>query len=110
MSITIGDPLIINNGLRLSVATIITTSSTLAETYYVVPVDATSGAVTITLPAAPSDGRSYFIHKKDSSNNGVTVSGNGNNINGASTSDLIANQYDSLTIYYNNADSEWYVI
>jgi hypothetical protein len=50
-----------------------------------VPCDATAGAVTITLPAAPKTGEWKGLKKVDSSANACTYSGNGKNIEGAST-------------------------
>lgn len=49
------------------------------------PCDATSGAVTITLPAAPKTGEWKGLKKVDSSANACTYSGNGKNIEGAPT-------------------------
>lgn len=60
-------------------------------------VNATSGALTIYLPATPGGNRRRTVIKTDSSGNAVTVSGNGSLINGASTS-VLAAQYDRITV------------
>ena len=50
-----------------------------------VQVDTTGGAITVTLPESPTGNRRRRVTKTDSSTNAVTVSGNGNLINGVST-------------------------
>lgn len=62
----------------------------------VVLVNATSGAITITLPA-PSSGKTLFIKKTDSSANAVTISAPSGTIDGAASKSL-SGQYDALTI------------
>lgn len=66
---------------------------------YLILVDATGAARTITLPAAASStGKVYAIKKIDSSVNTVTVDGNGSeDIDGADTQSL-ALQWDAITI------------
>ena len=88
--------------------TTLSANTTLDETtHYIVGVSAASGAVTITLPASPVIGRTYIIYKSESSANAVTVSGNGNNINGAANYTL-NNAYDKIHIVYSGA--EWIII
>lgn len=68
-------------------------------------VNATGGATTVTLPASPSLATAaVYVKKTDSSANAVTVGGNGNNIDGASTF-VIAGQYDSFGFKYGG--TEW---
>jgi hypothetical protein len=68
-----------------------------AEVYWV-RVDATGGAVTITLPPAGEVGRPLGFIKTDSSTNAVTIDGSGTEtISGSSTITLAA-QYDSIQI------------
>ena len=63
----------------------------------VILVDATSGDVTITLPAV-SSGLHYYIKKTDSSSNKVIVDGDGSEtIDGSTTQDIIS-QYDAMEI------------
>lgn len=72
-----------------------------------VQVDATAGAVTIYLPEQPVGNRRRRVIKTDSSANAVTVDGNGNSINGASTQSLAA-QYDSITV--EATGTEWLIV
>ena len=87
----------------------VSAAATLDGTYQTVAVNATSGAVTITLPAAAGcTGRRYDIKKVDSSANAVTIDGNSaETIDGAATYALSA-QYSSVTIISNG--SGWYII
>lgn len=84
-------------------------NATLDATYQTVAVDASGGAVTITLPAAAScTGRRYDIKKVDSSANAVTIDGNSTEtIDGIATKAL-ANQYSSVTVISNG--SGWWII
>jgi len=73
----------------------------------VVLVDASSGAVTITLPA-PSTGAIVWIKKIDNSPNAVTIAPNATEkIDGAS-SFIIAAQYESYTLVSDGTD--WFVV
>jgi len=75
---------------------------------YHLDVDATGGAITITLPA-PSQAlknRQLVITKADSSGNAVTISGNGANINGSSTAS-ISSQYGVKRIHFLPTAGEW---
>ena len=62
-------------------------------------VDASGGAVTVTLPAAADrDGKQFDIIKIDSSGNAVTVDADGSElINGALT-EIITTQYNTITV------------
>jgi len=69
----------------------------------------TSGAFTITLPATPTTGQ-FFVIKDVSGNagtNNITVSGNGNNIDGAATS-VISTNYGRLRVQYTG--SRWSIL
>jgi len=68
--------------------------------------DATSGAVTITLPSNPVDGETHFISKTDASGNAVAISGNGKNING-SASVSTTTRYAVYRIVYMGGSGEW---
>lgn len=108
MSITIGDKLTFSSGLVQN-ATTLTASTTLDDTYYIVRVE--GAGITITLPsgAAKVNGRTYFIHNSDASNN-VTIARNGENING-NASDYTLTAGSSITIYYNStATTGWFII
>lgn len=69
-------------------------------------IDATGGAITITLDASPIDGQTHYIAKNDASGNAVTVDGNGKNING-SASLALSSQYDIMLIVYMGTNGEW---
>lgn len=87
---------------------LLTTDATLDETYEVVLVDATSGARSITLPSVTSvtTRKVYRVKKVDGSANTVTVFGfSGQLIDGALTQ-LLAAQWDSISIVTNGF--AWY--
>jgi len=71
--------------------------------------NATSGNITITLPAcAGCLDREYHVLKKDSSSNTVTIDGAGSEtINGATTH-VLSSQYDSVTIKCDG--TEWFIL
>jgi hypothetical protein len=65
---------------------------------YWVRVDASSGAITVTLPPVGVVGRPVGIMKSDSSSNAVTIDGNGSEtIEGAATQSL-PTQFDSMLL------------
>jgi hypothetical protein len=86
-----------------------TTSITVQADIYIVRVNATGGARTITLPAAAAnEGRVLVIKKIDASANAVTVDGNAaETIDGALTFSL-PTQYKAVLLYCNG--SGWDVI
>ena len=85
-----------------------TTSYTATTADSCIFVDATSGAVVITMPASPVAGQTYEIKRIDGViANAVTINGNGKNIDEASTQG-ISTQYDCLTVVYNG--TQWYLI
>lgn len=87
-----------------NVATI-TTNTTLDENYQAVFVDATSGAISVTLPnAATAKGKAYHIKKIDSSNNTVTIIGT---IDGVANR-VINTQY--MNIYLRSNGTAWYIL
>jgi len=87
----------------------ITSSDTLDAGNYVVLVNATSGAVTVTLPAvAANTGRIYYIKKIDSSANAVTIDGNASETIDDSTTRILSSQYDSVTIACDG--TEWWIL
>ena len=85
----------------------ITSNTSVDQSKEYLDVDASSSAVTITLPSSPSTGQLYTITKNDSSANAVTVDGNGKTING-STSHTLSSQYDKVRIIYTG--TEWRVV
>ena len=93
-------------------ARVLRTPSTAKTSAYTITVydssieaDATSGAVSITLPdVADADGLEFNVTKSDSSANGVTIVGT---VNGE-TNPVIDTQYDSYTMKSNG--TAWYLI
>jgi hypothetical protein len=86
------------------------TSSYLATTAtQLVLVGSLSGAITVTLPASPTDGQLLTIKDgaASASTYNITVSGNGHNIDGLS-SVLISTNYDTLTVFFGS--SYWSII
>ena len=79
--------------------TSVSANTTLNDAHYVVSIDASGGARTITLPTAVGiRGKVYVIKKTDSSTNAVTIDPNGaQTIDGSSTTSLVL-QYQSVFI------------
>lgn len=87
----------------------ITSHETLTSAFTVVLCDATSGVITVTLPAAAdNEGRRYFIKKIDSSANAVTIDGNASETIDDSTTKVLSSQYDSAEIVCDG--TEWWII
>ena len=85
-----------------------TTSTTLDETDDVALCDATSGAITITLPtAATISGEFFTVKKVDSSANAVTVDGNGSETIDGDLTKVITSQYDSINVVSDG--SNWHI-
>jgi len=85
------------------------TAATTADKKSIIYVDATSGALTITLPkVVNSEDLTYYIKKIDVSVNAVTIDGNGSETIDGATTQSLPNQYDSLTMNCNG--SVWYLI
>jgi len=82
-----------------------TANYTVLATDYTILVDASSTAVTITLPASPSEGQLWNIKVKDSTNT-VTISPNGNNLDGES-SDIALIEDESITVQADNSGDFW---
>lgn len=91
--------------------TVITGSTTLSTgSTYVILVNHTSSS-TVTLPATPISGQAFKI--KDVSGNAltniITISGNGNNIDGSSTVN-INTDYGALELMFDETLVEWYIL
>jgi hypothetical protein len=93
----------ISTGLKLHVTSVNHAASpyTALSTEYIIATDSTAGIITVTLPAAPATGVTYQI--KDvtgqAATNNVTISGNGANIDNASTF-VITVAYASITLVF----------
>lgn len=95
---------------------VITSTTTLDQSHHTVLCDATSGSITVNLPAAGANAANnvYVIKKIDSSSNTVVIDGqSGQTIDGALTKTLTA-QYEALHIHsYPTSDSYgpgWYIL
>lgn len=87
----------------------ITASTYTASDISVIYADATSNAITITLPAVASVvDRVYYIKKIDSSVNSVTIDGNSSETIDGSTTNVLSSQYDSVTIHSNG--NQWFIL
>lgn len=85
----------------------ITAAYTVPETVHHVRVNATGGAITVTVPAASTrDGRSIRVTKTDSSANAVTIARTGSDTFNAATSISLATQYHSIELISNGV-SQW---
>lgn len=99
----------VNGGLRL--AQILVTAAgttTVAITNAVVLCDCTAGSQTINLEAAPTSLITHYIKRIDATANTVTLSGNGNTIDGSATIALASNE--SVLVAWNATNAKWYVI
>ena len=77
-----------------------------------VPVDATTAPITITLPTTPADKTRAAVKKLDSSTNAVTISAVGGavfNKTGGSTTLTLALTNQLLSLQYSSASNIWYV-
>jgi hypothetical protein len=108
-----GAATLIQGGLAMRLAgNIIYPSSTQATTPYAVQsgdyqlsINAAAGAFTVTLPAAPSTGKTYVIFDAfgHAAANNITINGNGNNITsgGASAATAVLNtNYQSINLWF----------
>jgi|SRR5579885_938214 len=108
MWIPVNVPLGINRNVH-SVITPAQSPFTMLVSDDFIPVDSSTGVVTVSLPAAPALGKGYTIADQTGSAalNNITVSGNGHNISGSGTF-VINSNFQSLTVVYNGLN--WSVI
>lgn len=83
-------------------------NTTLDGSYRNVLVDASGGAVTITLPAAASGYYEFRIKKIDSTGLAVTVDANGSELIDGALTQVISSQYVTLVII--NSNTAWWII
>lgn len=88
----------------------ITTSTTVDNTFDVILVDASSGAVTITLPPITRDGKVFDIKKVDSSANAVTVDGDGTEPIDDALTVTLSSQYDDVSICAELSTAKWWIL
>ena len=84
-----------------------TTNYTATTSDNVILVNASSGDVTITLPAS-SSGLNFTVKKIDSSSNTVTVASNGSETIDGSSTQVIISQYDAISLVSDG--SNFYII
>lgn len=97
----------------LTIASVKTAAYTAAANE-IVPVDATTAGVTVTLPTAPADRTRVVVKKLDATTNTVTVSRGGAtdvfNKVGGSTTLTLSLQNQSTTVQYAASSGLWYVV
>lgn len=89
------------------------TASYTAAPNQLVPMDATSGAITGTFPTAPPDGTRQVFKKVDASGNAVNLALGGSdvfNIAGGPTTGSLTLQNQALVAQYDATHAIWYVI
>jgi len=114
--ISIGDDVKLQNGVVYAVRSV-TANTTITSTTgpnsghdYLLLVDSSSIAITVTLPSDSSreTGRSYYIADNgNAATNTITVNGNGKNISG-STTYTITQDYNTITVVYDGTN--WMII
>jgi len=73
------------------------------------PIDTTSAAITVTLPASPTSGQLIGLldYAGTFATNNVVVNPNGNNLNGATTSVKLDQNNEGITFVYSGATQGW---
>lgn len=96
-------------GQRINLADIASTPFLVVDGYYAMLVDTSTSAMTIVLPLIPIRGDIYQVKDKsgNAGTNNITVSGNGNNIDGAATYPINTN-YGKATFVFNG--TTWNVL
>lgn len=95
----------------ISTTSIVTKTANYTATLsdYTILCDATSGAITITLPAAStSSGKIYNIKKIDASGNNVVIDGNASETIDGATTQTITAQWTNRTIQSNG--TAWFIL
>lgn len=106
--ITVGDSDEVEGAIIVPAVVTVTGNTTLTVANVVVLCDASSGSLTITLPAAATKVGLYYIKKIDSSGNTVTIDGNGSETIDDALTVVISIQYESKTLAPDG--SNWYII
>lgn len=104
----VGNKFVTSQGLRTSTTSITNTYTILVSDYFIA-VGSLGAPKTITLPVSPIVGDTYIIKDTvgEAFTNNITISGNGNNIDGSSTY-LIAANYATVGFVYTG--TQWSVI
>ena len=88
----------------------VTVSTTVDNTFDAILVDASSGAVTITLPPITRDGKAFDIKKVDSSANAVTVDGDGTEPIDDGLTAVLTVQYEDISIMAELSTKKWWIL
>lgn len=99
-----------NSSVLLNIApntVAVTAAYTVASGIDLVLVDATAGAVTVTLPSA-STKRRLTVKKTDASGNAVTLDGAGSETIDGATTHAMTTQYESATVQSDGAS--WWIV
>jgi len=96
----------IGGSLVNSVASGLTTTFNITDDFFN---GATSGVSTVNLPASPTIGQTHIIKDLDGTASGssITISGNGNTVDGDASVDLV-NNFESITVIF--GPTEWNVV
>lgn len=86
----------------------VTASETLTAQDDVVLADATSGAITLTLPPVTDGYKEFCVKKIDASANAVTIDGDGSETIDGATTLVLASQYD--TAKFASDGTEWWIL
>lgn len=101
-------------GLIAPVPTAVKTSAYTAAVDDLVPVDTTSGSVTITLPTAPANGSRITVsHVTRGGSNTVTIAAGGSDVfnkTGGATSLVLSLETSAVTLQYTASGAIWYPI
>lgn len=87
----------------------ITVSTVIDDTFDFILVDASGGAVTITLPPITIDGKVFDIKKVDSSANAVTIDGDGTEPIDDGLTAVLTVQYEELSIAAELSTTKWWI-
>lgn len=100
--------LLTTTGINTALSTITAVTYTATSTDHTLLCDATSNAITITLPASSgATGRIYNIKKIDASVNAVTVDGNASETIDGATTQVLSTQWQNLQIQCNGTN--WFI-
>lgn len=91
---------VLNKGWRRNVVSV-TAGLTIPDGYDYIAITSLTAPMTLTLPATPTTGDSFTIKDAvgNAATNNVTISGNGNNIDGASTA-ILSQNFSALVLTY----------
>lgn len=109
VSATANRKMTLANVRKAVLATAKTTTYVVTATDDFIPVDATSGAFTVTLPTAVGiEGRSYTFKKTDSTFSQVTIEGDGTETIDGAANTTVATQYETVEVVSDGAN--WHIV